>query len=95
MLQTELLDSNSVLSQYKRLVELRSEPAFQWGMFEWGGATSDVIYFVRHTTGRRDARYLIALNLGNNTSTTDLTFHGASCSYVEDCTSDRTVGWFT
>lgn len=62
--ESERDDPDSMLSLYRRLIELRrGEPALEVGRFEPAEAEGDVLaYFRRSRAGESD--FLIALNLG-------------------------------
>ncbi len=56
-------DPTSILSLYKRLIELRKlRPALTWGSFELLAAKDDLLVYRRHAG---DSSLLIALNLGS------------------------------
>lgn len=62
--ETQIKDPASILSWYRRLIQLRrSTPALSMGMFEeWNAGNSEVLSFVRDAGGDRR---LVALNFSN------------------------------
>jgi alpha-glucosidase len=62
---SERNDDHSLLTLYRRLIELRrGEPALEVGSFEPVAAEGDVLAYIRRTS-TAEREFLIALNLGS------------------------------